>query len=161
MQERKGKTTFIGSSVWRRVDKETGEIVEEREVDEFVRPVGRNEPFMITYLGVIATLIDSLGNKKMQVVKYILQHMDKSTNTLCMTTTEIASNCNVARQTVSDTLRILTEAGIVKRKTGVIAISPKLVNNKSAKGEATMMVRFQQFGSRAEADNEEDKNDLL
>ena len=105
---RKSKLTYKGQSTW--ICQETGEV---RTIDEFERSSGRNEPFMITYLAEIINLIDSLGNKKMQVVKYILKYMEKSNNTLIITTTELAEKSKVSRQIVSDTLKILENAGIV------------------------------------------------
>lgn len=142
---RQGKMKYIGTSIWQKVDTITGEIVEEQIVDEFERPVGRNERFMITYLAEIINLIDSLGNQKMKVVKYILQNMSKSENLLLTTTKELANKSGVSEKTVIETLKILDSAGIVQRRTGAIMVSPKLVNNKTAKGEATMMVKYRQF----------------
>lgn len=142
---RQGRMQYTGSAVWQKVDMATGEIVEQRAVDEFERPVGRQEHFMITYLAEIISLIDSLGNQKMKVVKYILQNMDKSTNTLIITTRELARKSGVGYNTVVDTLRILDAAGIIQRRTGAVMISPKLMNNKKASGEAAMMVKYTQF----------------
>ena len=142
---RQGKMKYTGTSIWQKVDTITGEIVEEQIVDEFERPVGRNERFMITYLAEIINLIDSLGNQKMKVVKYILQNMSKSENLLLTTTKELANKSGVSEKTVIETLKILDSAGIVQRRTGAIMVSPKLVNNKTAKGEATMMVKYRQF----------------
>lgn len=149
---RKGRMQYTGSAVWQKVDMATGEIVEQRAVDEFERPVGRQEHFMITYLAEVISLIDSLGNQKMKVVKYILQEMSKSDNTLIITARELAKNSGVGYNTVIDTLRILDEAGIIQRRTGAIMISPKLMNNKKAAGEAAMMVKYTQFSE--EQDNE-------
>ena len=142
---RKGRMQYTGSAVWQKVDMATGEIVEQRAVDEFERPVGRQEHFMITYLAEVISLIDSLGNQKMKVVKYILQEMSKSDNTLIITTRELAKKSGVGLNTVVETLRILDEAGIIQRRTGAIMISPKLMNNKKAAGEAAMMVKYTQF----------------
>ena len=149
---RKGRMQYTGSAVWQKVDMATGEIVEQRAVDEFERPVGRQEHFMITYLAEVISLIDSLGNQKMKVVKYILQEMSKSDNTLIITARELAKNSGVGYNTVIDTPRILDEAGIIQRRTGAIMISPKLMNNKKAAGEAAMMVKYTQFSE--EQDNE-------
>lgn len=136
------KTKFKGQSVW--VNQQTGET---RVVDEFEKTVGRKERFMITYLAEIIELIETLGNKKMQVVKYILSNMDKNTNTLISTTRELATNSGVSHNTVLDTLKQLEEANIIHRRTGVIMVSPKLMNNKKASGEATMMIKYKEFGS--------------
>lgn len=131
---------FIGQEEW--INKRTGEI---RTVDEFERNTGRTEKFMITYLAEIISLIDKLGNQKMKVVKYILANMDKSNNTLITTTRELAKNSKVGFNTVIETLKILDTAGIIQRRTGSIMINPRLVNNKRASGEATMMVRYSEF----------------
>ena len=149
---RKGLMQNTGSPEWQKVDMASGEIVEQRAVDEFERPVGRQEHFMITYLAEVISLIDSLGNQKMKVVKYILQEMSKSDNTLIITTRELAKKSGVGLNTVVETLRILDEAGIIQRRTGAIMISPKLMNNKKAAGEAAMMVKYTQFSE--EQDNE-------
>ena len=149
---REEKMKYTGSSIWQKVDKNTGEILDEREVDEFERPVGRNERFMITYLAEIISLIDSLGNQKMKVVKYILKHMNKSENTLIITTRELAKKSGVGYNTVVETLQILDNAGIIQRRTGVVMVSPRLVNNKNAKGEATMMIKYSKFSDTSDTD---------
>ena len=142
---RQGKMKYTGTSVWQKIDTITGEVTEERTVDEFERSVGRNERFMITYLAEIICLIDSLGNQKMKVVKFILQNMSKSENLLLITTEELAKKSGVSKKTVIETLKILDSAGIIHRRTGAIMVSPKLVNNKTSRGEATMMVKYHQF----------------
>jgi hypothetical protein len=144
---RQEKMKYTGTSVWQKVDALTGEVTEERTVDEFERSVGRNERFMITYLAEIICLIDSLGNQKMKVVKFILQNMSKADNLLLITTEELAKRTGVSKKTVIGTLKILDSAGIIHRRTGAIMVSPKLVNNKTSSGEATMMVKFRQFGN--------------
>ena len=133
---RQGKFKYTGTSVWQKVDTLTGEILERQTVDEFERPVGRKDHFMITYLAEIISLIDALGNQKMKVVKYILQNMSKSENMLVITVQKLADKSGVS-----------DSAGIIQRRTGVIMVSPKLVNNKTAKGEATLMVKYHQFES--------------
>ena len=141
---------YTGTEMLYRVDRETGEFVEVGQADIFYKPIARTEPFMITYLAEIINLIDNLGNKKMQVVKYILNHMSKSDNILLITNRELAEKAKVGINTVTETLKTLEKANIIQRRTGAIMISPKLMNNKKAKGEAIMMTKYQQF-----SDNEE------
>ena len=117
---------FVGQDEW--VNKRTGEV---RTIDEFERTTGRTERFMITYLAEIISLIDSLGNQKMKVVKYLLTHMDKSTNTLIITTKELAKKSDVGYNTVIETLKTLDAAGIIQRRTGAVMINPRLVNNQT------------------------------
>jgi predicted transcriptional regulator len=142
---RKDKTQYTGREVW--VNQMTGEV---REVDTFEKPVGRDKGFMITYLAEIINMIETLGTKKMIVVKYILQNMCKTNNTLIATNRELADACNVSKQTVTDTLKLLESAGIIERRTGAIMVSPKLCNNWNASKEATMMVKYYEFSENKE-----------
>ena len=131
--------TFNGMSKWRNLD--TGEVA---DFNEITKRTPRNG-FMITYLTAIINLIDTLGNKKMQVVKYILSNMDNSNNTLIITTTELAQKADVSRQTVSDTLKTLAEAKIITRRTGSIMIHPKLVHKGNNSKEHFLLARFKSF----------------
>lgn len=145
MKGRKSKTQYTGKEVW--INQATGEI---REVDTFEKPVGRNSGFMITYLAEIINLIETLGNKKMLVVKYILENMSKTENTLIKTQREIANILNMSTKTVNETLKLLEDAKIIERKTGAIMVSPKLINNWKSSKEASMMIKYYEFGGDEE-----------
>ncbi|MBO3392883.1 replication/maintenance protein RepL, partial [Clostridium perfringens] len=56
---------YAGSDEW--VNSRTGEVI---TANQIIKKTDRNG-FMITYLSAIINLIESLGNRKMQVVKYI------------------------------------------------------------------------------------------
>ncbi|MBC9710023.1 MAG: replication/maintenance protein RepL [Enterococcus sp.] len=137
---KENKTLYRGQSTW--INKETGE---EITTDDIVKKTGRNG-FMITYLSAIINLMDKLGNKKMQVVKYILENMDKSTNTLIITTPELAIKAKVSRPIVSETLKILEDANIIARRTGAIMIHSDLVHRGSEEKEKFLLARFEEFG---------------
>jgi DNA-binding GntR family transcriptional regulator len=76
--------------------------------------------------------------------------MCKTNNTLIATNRELADACNVSKQTVTDTLKLLESAGIIERRTGAIMVSPKLCNNWNASKEATMMVKYYEFSENKE-----------
>lgn len=143
------KSTYTGKETWAKLDDE-GKIIEVKEVDIFERPVDGRANFMITYLSEVINLIDTLGNKKMQVVKYILKEMEKSNNILVITTRELSTKCNVSLQTVTDTLKLLEGANLIQRRVGSIMLKPRLMNNRSAKKEATMMTKYYQFDNLTE-----------
>jgi len=131
---------------YQQVNPDTGEVIGEiRKVDVVVREVPRTG-FAITYLSSIINLIDSVGNKKMQVVKYILKSMD-SNNILLQTVREVAEGCGCSVQTVNDTLKLLEAAGIIARKTGAIMLSPKLVHKGNVKKERYLMAKFVEINS--------------
>lgn len=131
-------------------DLDTGEIF---EVDDIVKKTPRNG-FMITYLTAIVQLIDSLGNKKMQVVKYILENMDKSTNTLIITTRELSEKSQVSIKTVVETLKTLEQAQIITRRTGAIMIHPSLIHRGKDTKEKYLLARFQDFNNNKSPINE-------
>lgn len=145
----KTKSTYTGKETWAKLDN-SGNIIEVKEVDIFERPVDGRANFMITYLSEVINLIDTLGNKKMQVVKYILKEMEKSNNILVITSRELAQKCNVSLQTVTDTLKLLEGANLIQRRVGSIMLKPRLMNNRSAKKEATMMTKYYQFDNSDE-----------
>lgn len=139
---------------FQRINPETGEIVGDIIVaDIAVKEVPRSG-FAITYLATIVQLIDNIGNKKMQVVKYVLQKMD-SNNVLIETIREIAKNSGTSLQTVNETLRILEGAGIIARKSGAVMLSPKLIHKGNAKKERYLMTKF--FEIKNSEDSTEDK----
>lgn len=141
MPKQKAENEVIYSGKRRLQDLETGEIF---EADDVLKKTPRNG-FMITYLTAIVQLIDTLGNKKMQVVKYILENMEKSTNTLIITTPELAKKAKVSRQTVSDTLKTLESAQIIARKTGAIMIHSSLIHRGNKGKEQYLLARFQEW----------------
>lgn len=125
---------------YQQVDENGKPIGDVKSVDVVVREVTR-AGFSITYLATIINMIDNIGNKKMQVVKYILQHMD-SNNKLSETVREIANGSQCSLQTVNDTLKILEECEIIARKTGTVMLSPKLVHKGNAQRERFLMTKF-------------------
>lgn len=133
---------------YQQINPDTGEIIGDvRCVDVVVKEVPRTG-FAITYLSSIINLIDSIGNKKMSVVKYILKNMD-SNNILLQTVREISDGCSCSIQTVQDTLKLLEGAGIIARKTGAIMLSPKLVHKGNAKRERFLMAKFVEINHNA------------
>lgn len=139
--ELKQGNKVIHKGLKRYQDLDTGEIIEASEV---IKKVERNG-FMITYLSAIINLIDSLGNKKMQIVKYILKNMEKSNNTLIITSRELAEKSGTSLQTVTDTLKTLEDAGIIKRKTGAIMIHSDLIHRGSSNKEKALLTKFEEF----------------
>lgn len=145
LKKTESTTKFVGTSIWQKVKLDTGEIIDQRPVMEFEKRVGREEHFMVTYLGEIISLIDNLGNKKMKVVKYILQNMSKSNNAMFCTTRELAEKLKMSPTTVNATLVALEKANIIKRRTGGLMLSPRLLNCWTSQKEASMMVTYRDF----------------
>lgn len=142
--KKKITATFEHSERWVQVDSQNQPVGEPKEVNVMIKELTRND-FMITYLADIVSLIDTIGNKKMKVVKYVLKNMDKSTNKLTETTAEISEHCGVSRMCVTETLQILEKAGFIARKTGVVMLSPKIAHKGNASKERFLLTKFHQM----------------
>lgn len=133
--------TLKEQEYYQQINPETGEKIGDlKKVDVLIREIPR-KGFAITYLSTIINMIETIGNKKMQVVKYILQNMD-SNNKLSETVREIAKGCDCSPQTVQDTLTLLQKCGVVARKTGTVMLSPRLVHKGNAARERFLMTKF-------------------
>ena len=137
-QKKESNALYVGQDIW--INERTGEKI---TFNQIIKKTSGNE-FMITYLSTMINLIDRLGNKKMQVVKYILENMDKSTNTLIITTRELSNKTKVSKPVVLDTLKILEDAKIIARRTGSIMIHSDLVHRGNEKKEKYLLVRFEE-----------------
>lgn len=135
---------YLGKSKWIKID-ENGELTGEiKEVDEFETKVNRSG-FMITYMSAIINLIDKLGTKKMQVMKYIFENMSKAENTLIITTDELAKKSKVSKPVVIETLKILEDSNLIKRRTGAIILHPRLMHKGDEYKEKYLLTRFKSF----------------
>lgn len=147
---------YLGTSRWMKIDENGQPTGEVKLVDEFDAELDtRRNGFMITYMSAIISLIDKLGTKKMQVVKYILENMSKSENTLIITTAELAEKAKVSKPVVLETLQILEEAKLIARRTGAIMLSAKLIHRGSESKERYLMTRFTEFSPDDESESEE------
>ncbi len=100
-KQKENNALYVGQDIW--INERPGEKI---TFNQIIEKTSGNE-FMITYLSTMINLIDRLGNKKMQVFKYILENMDKSTNTLIITTRELSNKTKVSKPVVLDTLKFL------------------------------------------------------
>lgn len=136
-------TRILEPERWVKLDKEGNPTDEVAEFDVVDKPVLRQN-FMIAYLSTIVSMIDKLGNQKMQVVKYLLKEMD-SNNLIIKTIVEIEKETSISDKTIRETLKILENANIIHRRTGIIMISPKLVNRGNAGKERYLLTKFRQI----------------
>lgn len=141
MKKQKPVIQIKEQEFYQQIDPDTGELIGDvRRVDVVVKEVPRTG-FAITYLSTIINMIDAIGNKKLQVVKYILQKMD-SNNFLPQTVKEIAQGCGCSEKTVNNTLQLLESNGIIARKTSLVMLSPKLIHKGNAQKERFLMTKF-------------------
>lgn len=141
MDKQKELVEIKEQKFYQEINPETGEYVGDViSANVIIKQIPRSG-FAITYLASIIQMIESIGNKKMQVVKYILQNMD-SNNKLSETVREISKGCGCSLQTVQETLALLENCGVIARKTGTVMLSPKLIHKGNAQKERFLMTKF-------------------
>lgn len=100
--------------------------------------------FEITYTAELFEIMKNLGNKKIEVLSYMLDHKDGN-NALNMTNSQLAKAVGTSRPTVIETLRTLSDAGLVGRKGSVIMISPRLMVKGNQLREAWLMRKYEEI----------------
>lgn len=105
--------------------------------------------FEITYTAELFDIMKTLGNKKIEVLSYILDHKD-GRNSLNATNTQLAKLTGISRKTVVETMKILQEAELIKRQNSVILISPRLMVKGNQLREAWLMRKYEEIDERQE-----------
>lgn len=100
--------------------------------------------FEVTYTAELFDIMKTLGNKKIEVLAYILDHKDGN-NSLNMSNIELSKTIGVARQTVIDTVHILQDADLATRKGTVLMISPRLMVKGNQLREAWLMRKYEEI----------------
>lgn len=149
------KTIYQGKEGYVQIDlqalHETGEVKivgEPIVADASITKCDRNG-FEITYLAYLFDVFDQLGGQKYKVFKYIVEHKSAD-NTLIITNRELAEKCNVSTKTITETLKLLKEKGLIATRTGAIMVLPKIAHRGKAGREQFLMHKFEEFGSETD-----------
>ncbi len=100
--------------------------------------------FEIVYTADLFAIVEKLGNQKMQVLKYLLENKD-GYNQINESNTELAKNIGCSRPTVIETLKIMSDAGLIQRKNSVIMVSPNLMIKGNRNREAYLMRKYEEI----------------
>ncbi|WP_155731107.1 replication/maintenance protein RepL, partial [Staphylococcus hominis] len=83
-------------------------------------------------------------------VNYLLENLRLSDNKLIATQREIAKETNVSVKTVTNTLKILEEGNIIKRRTGVTMLNPQILVRGDDNKHRHMLIEFEEFNREDE-----------
>jgi DNA-binding MarR family transcriptional regulator len=97
--------------------------------------------FEIAYMSALFDIFDKLGGKRYSVLQYLLKNKD-GMNCLNITNSELAEKVGCSRPVVIETMKILTDAGLVVRKGTVIRLSARVFVKGDAQKEAYIMRKF-------------------
>ncbi len=121
MSSQSKKTKIVGTEQY--INATTGTI----EDFQVIRIEDADFNFDKFWVSQLLTAIDEFGSQKIKLLMWLIQNRERSNNAIIKTTRELEAETGISRNTILQTLKILEAHGIVKRKTGVIFISPDVV----------------------------------
>lgn len=125
MQYISNTQTLIGTQRKRLVDQDTGELI---EVDQITKRVMGQRQFWKIYLMDFLQILGGFEYKQLDVLVYLIEHTDSSTNTVIGTYRAIAQKVGVSYDTVSRTINLLIKRGFMKKvQNGVYQVSPEIL----------------------------------
>lgn len=80
------------------------------------------------WLGHLLDALEMVGNKKMQVISWLLENRDKKTNEVIATQQEIIEATGLSKKTVAETFKALQEAEVLSKiRNGRWQLSPNFI----------------------------------
>jgi DNA-binding transcriptional regulator YhcF (GntR family) len=115
------KTKIVGTEQY--INATTGTI----EDFQVIRIEDSDFNFDKFWVSQLLTAIEEFGNQKVKLLMFLIQNRERSNNAIIKTVRELEEATGISKDTISKTLKILEAHGIVKRKTGVIFLSPQVI----------------------------------
>ena len=133
---RKKTQTIVGTQ--RYINADTGEILETTVIE---KEVDRDFNFHKIWLNDLMSVLNLIGGKKLDILKYLLSEMRTQDNTISVTYRQIEKELNTSQKTIAETMKILQEANfITKVQNGLYMVNPDvIVKGKSGKKDALMI----------------------
>lgn len=131
--------TLIGQQRKRLQDLDTGELI---EVDQITKRALGQKQFWKIYLMDFLQVLGGFEYKQLDVLIYILEHTESSTNTFIGTYRSLADKVKVSYDTVSRTITLLLNKGFLKKvQTGVYQVSP-LIMMKGSEHKKSLLLNY-------------------
>jgi DNA-binding Lrp family transcriptional regulator len=141
------KTKVIGTQEY--LNTTTGEL----EEMQIIRMEDKDFDFEKIWLGQILAAIDEISNQKMRLLTHLLKIREKSNNAVIRTIRELQKETGVSKETICRTLMILEKNKIIRRKTGVIFISPDVIFKGSYHNRMRIVFEYQKIGKEQQEEN--------
>ena len=117
--------TLIGTKRKELIDKETGEII---EVDQITKKVYGQKNFWKLYLGDFLPVLGIVESKQVDILIYILENTQPSTNMFVGTYKTIQKNTHTSETTIAKVMRKLQKQQFLKKiQNGIWQVSPNIM----------------------------------
>ncbi len=117
--------TLIGTRRKELIDKETGEII---EVDQITKKVYGQKNFWKLYLGDFLPVLGIVESKQVDILIYILENTQPSTNMFVGTYKTIQKNTHTSETTIAKVMKKLKKQQFLKKiQNGLWQVSPNII----------------------------------
>lgn len=117
--------TLIGTKRKELIDKETGEII---EVDQITKRAYGQKNFWKLYLSDFLPVLGIVENKQVDILIYILENTQPSTNMFIGTYKTIRENTKASETTIAKVMKKLQEQKFLKKiQNGLWQVSPNIM----------------------------------
>ena len=117
--------TLIGTKRKELIDKETGEII---EVDQITKKVYGQKNFWKLYLGDFLPVLGIVESKQVDILIYILENTQPSTNMFVGTYKTIQKNTHASETTIAKVMKKLQKQQFLKKiQNGLWQVSPNIM----------------------------------
>lgn len=146
IKSKERKTRIVGTQEMMNVT--TGEIID----CNVVTVEERDFNFQKLWMGHILEAIDEIGNAKMKVLMYLINKREKANNMLAKTIKEIAKETGISEKTIIETLKILEQHKIIKRKTGVVILNPDVIFKGGPNKRLNVLLQYHNLDENQESE---------
>ncbi|KRE00625.1 replication/maintenance protein RepL [Priestia megaterium] len=144
------KVRFTGTQKY--INQDTGEIVEMNvtEIEE------RDANFHKVWLGHVIQSLDLIGNKKINILTFIMSNLNKE-NQFLYTYSMIEAETGISRKTIADTMTALQESDFLKKvKNGHYEVNPDQIFKGGKNSRMDILLRYKNLSSLASQEKEDD-----
>lgn len=139
--------TLIGTQRKRLIDEDTGE---RYEVDQITKRVLGQKQFWKIYLMDFLQILGVLDSKQVDVLIYILENTEASTNTYIGTYRKTADGTGVSLDTATKVMRKLQDNNFIKKiQNGVYQVSPNIML-KGSEYKKSLLLNYYDDSKQAE-----------
>ncbi len=96
--------------------------------------------------------IDEFGSQKMKLLMHLISTRDRGNNTIIKTVRELETETGINKNTIVTTLKILEKNKIIRRRIGVIFISPDVIFKGGHNKRMNVLIQY-----RAVSQNEQEE----
>lgn len=137
VQKSKVQTT-IGTQQY--INKETGEIEDFQVIS---KNITKDFNFHKIWIQDILNVLDSMGNKKILVLTFLLKIMRNEDNTFSGSYRDISKKCNVSLPTVSLVMQELLESNVIKKLTiGTYQFNPNIIIKGTSSKRQRLLIEY-------------------